>query len=387
MGLREFFQAVRHSPNVTWASFRIDPEHVLDEVGLAPETDRFVAERTYLELRLLQMHLRDRRDYWQDFRPLGSFAVELLYDGSRRSVPIVVGPDLLEKCTTVGGKTDGVEYTNIRLAGPYPYVGDDVELFAGLYRLEAGNWAKSALSLLEVIGQVFDPTRLSTFVSVSAPLVDTVQRFLGMSEVEARLVTLRQFSQPPDEVPNGWVAPATTLHPGYEVWLRLAEETVDAAAQNQFWVREGRLWTGKEGQPLVPFREADFLLLRTIALTGRGDFTTFGFHRDNWPQITEAIWNGQPEEAERHFRILATELAESKDITRPHRGALLVHYRNAMTEESEQYERVLAGSAQPFEGAGTSAAVDEISLQAVVIGAGQTPGDGSPSALLSMVGL
>lgn len=385
MKLREFFGAVSHSPSVGWPSFRIPADHIVDETGYPPETDHFAAGRTYLEVRLLQLHLQNQRDYWQGYRPVGSFAVELLYNGERQSVPFVVGPDLLSQVPHVN-TGDNIEYTNIRVAGPYPYSGDDVGLFAGLYRLESRNWAKGALSLLETVGRVFDPTLLSTFISISGPLVDGVQKFLGMQEVEARLANLRQLSQPPDDLPENRVVPATVLHPAYEVWLRVPDQQFGDQQRQRFWVKEGRLWEGDGRQQLTPYRDADFLLLRTVALTRRSDYERFSFHKQWWPKVVASIWNGHPDEAENSFHLLASSLAESQDIIYPHRHALLKNYRTRMGEERDQYEQAFADGSSHFT-SGAPKPIDDAELTAVVDAADPAVTDGTPESLLAAVGL
>jgi hypothetical protein len=196
MRLRDFVDVIRRREGATSTSFSIHPHRLLGS-GSTRDAPAFVPGQTYFEIRSSQMYLQYDREWWRTFNPLGSFLAEFLFAGAQRTVPFVVGPELLEGAFHV---KDGsrIEYQNIRVAGPYPYVGDELQLFAGLFRVETSNWANRALSLLETVAKAFDVTKLTSYITIAGPLVDGIQGLLGMEGVELRMGVDRAYTQPPD---------------------------------------------------------------------------------------------------------------------------------------------------------------------------------------------
>src|SRR4051794_32369251 len=120
MTLKGLLKAIGFSPTAVISTVSIAPTE-----GGGPELGaEFAPDATYIELRLTQMHLRDRREYWQEFIPLTSVLTELTFAGERQVIPFVVGPELLKGAQLFSG-SDEAEYLDHRLAGPYPYTGGD----------------------------------------------------------------------------------------------------------------------------------------------------------------------------------------------------------------------------------------------------------------------
>src|ERR1700684_4410385 len=94
MSLRTLFDTVTRTPSTSFTSFQIAGEHVLD-ADSADQAAGFIPEQTYFEIRLSQMHLQYRRENWREVTPLASLMTQFLYAGKRRTVPFVVGPELL----------------------------------------------------------------------------------------------------------------------------------------------------------------------------------------------------------------------------------------------------------------------------------------------------
>ena len=286
------------------------------------------------------MYLQYDREWWRTFVPLSSIMTEFIFAGRLRTVPFVVGPGLLEAAPHVT-KDSHVEYQNIRVAGPYPYAGDQLQLFAGLFRVETGNWATLALSLLEALAKAFDPTKLTSYLNIAAPLTDSLQGILGMQEVESRLGIERAYTQPTDEEPFG-VLPREALRPTFEVLLRVPSKDVTEIERRNFWVKDGRLFHGAAEGTLREFRDADFLLLHITPLAARDDYTTFDFHKNDWLKVEDHLANGREKEAWQRLRLLAANLSQCEDLTWPHRAALLAQYRSWFVERQQLYRSLLS---------------------------------------------
>lgn len=386
ISLKDFVDGILRKKNVRTAAFRIDPDRVLDGVD-GNDAERFVKEQTYFEIRLSQMYLRDAREYWREFVPLGSILTEFLYDGERRVVPTVVGPALL-KAVAEAKEDDRVEYLNTRVAGPYPYEGDDLTLFVGLFRIETTNWAAAALSMLETVAKVFDTTKLSASISVAGPLVEGVEGLLGMDEVEMRMGKRHAYESAADGGAVGAQVPETLLAPAYEVLINRAELYEDE--RRRFWVKNGRLHVGASKDKLSPYGDADFALYRLQPLTSRDDYTTFDFERIHWKKVENHIWEGRAEEAQKAFRLLAVNLVECPDIVRPHRNALLRMYKQRMEDELARADEILSnGGPLAFDEAAGPAVLGESDFRQAVlaVGAATSRRELAPEQILAEVGV
>ncbi|MCA9873495.1 MAG: hypothetical protein KC441_07570 [Anaerolineales bacterium] len=333
------------------ATLTIAEDHLLD--GYEEGVERFLRpQESYFEIRLKQMYLRNQREYWREFRPFSTFVTAFVHSGQKREMPFVIGPQQLgEQAAALGG--DAVEYRNLRVAGPFPYEGDDLQLFSALSRLTANDWAVQSLSLLETVAKAFDVSKITRYLEIAAPLVKGIESFLGMQDVELRMGMQQVYQQP---VGRGGLQPSA-LMARHEALLNLPDHRLDSAARQQFWVKDGELFFGSRAETAQPYREADFLLFEIRPLSDRGDFTTFDFHTVNWQDTQKAIWDGSEELARQKLRLTAAALAQCTDIVRPQRNALLRKYKTLFDEDLALYQTMFAES--------THRGADELRLKGV----------------------
>ena len=340
MDFTEVIDTILRKKNVRTANFRVHPDNVIHNPA-ANDAEHFTREETYFEIRLSQMYLRDGREYWREFLPLASILTEFQFNGKRRVVPTVVGPDLLKEAAQVKG-SDPVEYVNTRVAGPYPYEGDDLTLFVGLFRMVTTNWAARTLSLLESVAKVFDSTKLSSAISVADPLVEGVEGLLGMNEVEMRMGRREAYETASEEAETD--ASDGLLVPAYEVLLNRPE--VDDEERRRFSVEGGKLYfADRAGRG--PYDKTDFVLYRLQPLTRRDDYTTFEFHTVYWKKVENHIWENREAEARKAFQLLAVNLVECPDIVRPHRISLLRKYKQQLDDDLAEAKALFATGAPP----------------------------------------
>lgn len=382
MQLRNLLDRVAHSPSPAFTSFRI-PDGQVTDAGAVDQDTGFVPEETYFEVRLSQMHLQYGREYWRQFIPLASFMTQFQYAGTRQTVPFVVGPELLGGVAQLD-KRDHVEFRNVRVAGPYPYTGDDLELFVGLFRVVTSDWAGPALSLLESVTKAFDLSKLSSFVSVTQPLVSGVEGLFGMREVEARMATYRQLTPPADE--PGQRRYGDVLRPGFHLLVGEPADRFGDRDRQALRIADGMLWRRGDNGELAEFKDADFLLFQLVPLLSRPDYTTFDFHKVYWQKVVDHIWNDHEDAARQALRLLEANLAQCQDITTPHRYRLLRKYRKQFEEELAQYQ-ILDEEApgQGFEEAPRSD-LGEADLRAAVESSGGPAGSCQPEEMLVQLG-
>jgi hypothetical protein len=324
------------------ASFAIAPQRVLDE-QVEGEESFLKPQASYFEIRLKQMHLRDQREYWRTFRPFTTVVSSFLHAGKTEEVPFVVGPEMLGEAVKLQDG-DRVDYLNTRVAGPFPYEGDDLRLFVGLARMAVNDWAQQALAILETFAKAFDPSKLSVYLDVAGPLVSGVESFLGMQDVELRLGMVRDYQEPRG---RGGLKP-NSLQQRYQVELNVPDNELNQAAREKFWVKEGRLFYGSWEDTIRPYRDADFLLYQIQPLAERSDYTTFDFHRVYWQEVLKAIWDGNEKGAWQKLRLMAANLALCSDIVRPHRNLLLRMYRQQFDEELAIQQDMFSGAEVVF---------------------------------------
>lgn len=335
MNLIELWNSLIREKTFTTAAFRILPDRVL-RTDISRETSGFVPRATYFELRLSQMFLQYQREYWRDFIPMASMMTEFIFNGTRTTVPILIGPERLASAQQVA-RGDMVDYFNTRVAGPYPYQGDDISLFAGLFRIEVNNWAKRTLSLFETVAEAFDPTRLSSYINIARPLLTGLEGFLGMKEVEMRLGRQKSYMQQVDGAAPADNATTDVLQPAFEVHIRAESSQFSPAERRKFWVYENRLFYGDNENNIRPYSSADFMLMRFVPLATRNDFVTFDFHKIHWKKTEEFLAQGDEDSARQEFRLLAVGLARSEDIVDSQRRLLAEQYKKMYLEARETY--------------------------------------------------
>jgi hypothetical protein len=322
VGLVDLVRLARSKAAEPHTSVRI-PDGQVADATVSP-LPAFEPGGCYLEVRLAQMHLRDRREWWRSFLPLSSVVTEFQSGAERPTVPFVVGAATLGD--QVQGGPDYVELLNKRVAGPVPYTGDQVRIFAALYRTAYQNWAKQALSMLEGIAKQLDVTRLSSLLTVAPGVVAGLESVLGMEDVELRLGVDR------DLVPGGAEDGDGALRPG---WMVMFGPGAAPPPARQLWVRNDRLHLVDD-----EFRGRDFLLLHVRALRTRDDYHTFDFHRVQWARVQDRLWEFELDGAQTAFGAFTASLMQCADLTRDQRKNLWANYQLMYREDLEQVKQV-----------------------------------------------
>ena len=286
--------------------FRVPEDHVLDgnfaSVRIKPNAN-------YFQIRLAEMYLRDKREYWRDFNPLTLSVSDFLYDTRRQNIPFFVGNQLLQN---IRPYLDGqyVELRNTRILGPVPYVGDDVGLFVGLVRVQASDLATRFFNLLEKVVKAFDLTSLSRYLEIAKPLGEGLNSFLGMKENELRFGFRDVFTAEEGD--------AHCFRQGYLACVNCAE---NEQTPEFLWIKEGRLFTGTRDD-CRPAAEHDYCLVKIECLEQRSDYQVLPFYR-LWEDVRAVLLGRDTLKAQWKKIELLQALANSLDLTDEHRDALI----------------------------------------------------------------
>ena len=103
----------------------------------------------YFTIRVHEFFLAKSAEWWNSYDPLVLVTADFVYGTNRISVPSIIGPDLIKRIA--GSAKFGIVLNDIRVVGPYPYRGGDVDLSVSLYAIERQDYAVSLLNVIDRI--------------------------------------------------------------------------------------------------------------------------------------------------------------------------------------------------------------------------------------------
>ncbi len=337
MDFAKLFENILREPAKRNFYSPIPDENVMDE-GFSPQL--FEPEKSYFEIRLAEMFLKDQREYWREFIPLSIVVSDFIYGGSpdRQTVPFFAGNELLKEIRDYV-KGEHVELYNTRVAGPVPYMGSGLSLFVGLFRVQVNDLVRNLLNLVQTLVNSFNPAVLSTYMDIAKSLSSGLPALLGMKEVELRLGARDEFGTS--------VSDPRKFKDGYLVYINSPEATVDISTLR---VKDGRLHVISGTGSTRPFTDQDFCLMRITRLLEREDYTTLPFHR-LWKEAKDRVWRGEEEKGRRAFLDLLHQVAVSPDLTTGHQNSLIQAYVANFENELARYKTVAGIGVGPGRGA------------------------------------
>lgn len=322
--ITEIWNKATHSRSVIFPSFRIPDCRNLDN---NTETDPFKANEAYFEIRLSEQFLKDKREYWSEYNPLTIVLTEFIYDNDRKNFPFIIGPGLLNSIGQLDGD-ERIRYKNTRVVGPVPYVGDDITLFLGLFRVKTKDWSRQALGLLETVARVFDSSKLTSYINISAPLTEGIESFFEMGDqIQFRLGQRISFSDPVTNTIN-------CFSPGYFVIIRSEQSNID---QSKFWIKNDQLYYGTKKRNLKLYRDNDYLLYNITKNAVRNDYTTFDFHK-KFTDVQKLIWENNLDKAAEIFPGILLDIRSGTDLIDQQKNQLTVFYTTRFEEERSAFE-------------------------------------------------
>ncbi len=259
------------SPSQTPSRVIIPHNHV--DVGA--EGLPFQPLEHYFQVRINEMHLTNKRQWFSLFDPLVFVVSEFTYDKKMETVPFVVGPTMMEQF----GKQipTGMIFSDTRVAGLHPYRGGRINLSIVLCQLQRKNYAMELLHIVESLATVLDfSTVLSSYMKVAEVMLDGVESLLGLGSTVPLIALRKEFD--PDA--------GDRLEPTYFALIDMPASQLDPKA---LWVRDHQLFYGSSSAASTPFRSSDFVLYSIVQSSDRSDVTTLPFYPLYEQVIQEAM--------------------------------------------------------------------------------------------------
>lgn len=313
------------------AHFAISRDYIDKQLG-----PPFEPKKYYLQVRINEMFLAHEREWFAKYDPMVFAVGSYIYGKKLEASPYVIGPAMLEE---FGQQVPlGMIFENTPVSGLHPYQGGPLTLTIILSKVERENNADKLLQVVEGISGAIAPSAaFSTYLEIAGTVMDGVEAILGLDETKP-VVGYRTTINP--DVGD-------MLEPAY---FALIDEEEMQLERDWFWVRDSRLYYGKEQATAQPYRDNDFVLYSIAQGDSRHDEMTLPFYplwetaRDLAARPESHFWK----EAKAQFSTLLRSLLDSPDLTKPDSDRLTDEYY----QEIQQIRKkaALAASLTPGKG-------------------------------------
>ena len=301
--LSNLFNVLRHQP-MDRKLYSIIGKSQIDDGNFEPVAIQ--PNEDYFTLRLCEMYLTDIREYFRKFLPMAILISDFRYAGARHTVPFFLDNKMLGLESYLNGAY--VEYKNTRVAGPFPYVGDDVALFTGLFRLEASNLAINLFNLFQNLLNSLDPCGLSQYLTVTKTLGQKLPSILNMKECEFRLGARDVYTEN-KEAPN-------QFRQNYIAYVNCPEHTYKPG---ELFVKNDRLYSANT----PPVTNYDYCLMKIERADTRNDYTSFAFY-SLWKEANNLLIANQLERSKLKKIEFFQQINTCPDLTETHKEELII---------------------------------------------------------------
>ncbi|HEX5270987.1 MAG TPA: hypothetical protein VFW33_10885 [Gemmataceae bacterium] len=216
-----------------WKRVNLRPDHVDLGDGRKANDDPLVAGESYFRLWLVDMFLKNDRDWFHETHPAVYSVVRFKFGDQEEEVSHVAGQSLLKDLSAAdSARSLGLNY---ELTSLVPFNGGAIEFEGGLVALKGKDDVKSFLKVLGDFSRLLVIPQLSTALDmVGTPLVNGITELFDSTGAAPQLRLHDAWTSPDD--PN-----ANVLRAGYFAMVGAPDGAYDSA---KFWVKESRLRYG-----------------------------------------------------------------------------------------------------------------------------------------------
>ncbi len=285
--------------------------------------DRFVPERSYFSVRIAEMRLAEVGRYGIDFVPMCSCFLKFTYGASQRTVPFVVGIDMISAAL---GKVSPADAKNIRFEDLYivrnvPVKADNLQMYSALCRIADSGFARSLINLFADTASTFAGPVAGAAIKGRVDLTGRLATLLGADGVHTRF---------------GTVSGNALDVSGYRVHAGVAADALDG---DDLTIRGGQLVgrRRKDGS-ISTIDDCDYIVVAiehraTLVEADFGQVSILPFHQ-RWLECRARLLERDDAGAKAALTKLLVETAASPDVTEADRLGLIAAYRAAYEQWS-----------------------------------------------------
>ena len=265
----------------------------------------------YFQIRVNELFLKDKRNWYKQYAPMLFVVSEFSYSGEKKTVPFIVGPQMMDKFGQ--NLPDDMLFLNTTVAGVHPFRGGQITLSLILYQYEVGNYLEKMLKTLESTANIFNfATSFSTYMKIANVLFEGFESILGLQKLNPLTGLRVEMSQDADD-----------LYSGYFVLINSPEGSIDPS---HLWIKGNRLYFGKSASDSKPFRDADYTLYSILHDDSRSDISELPFF-PLWAEVVRDANDGAANNAEVNMSSFTQSLLSSPDLTFKHALLLVEEFR------------------------------------------------------------
>jgi len=289
--------------------FRQEASHFLYvpiPTGRVTYTDGRKAEDTqlqsgnhYFKLWLVQMFLRNDRDWFSSWHPAVHSAISFEFGNTSQVLTNVTGPSNLKDLKA--DHLDKFITLNQPLTSLLPFNGGTVSLDAGLLAMQGTSDVRDLIKAIGSVAGLLAVPQLSGALAVAGPLAETVGSLVGVTDGRLMVGINQTFST------TGGGAEAL-LRAGY---FAVLSATADDYAKDKFSVEADELKYDSKTLTGV-----NYLLFRIECRDTRDDWDELASIRDPYREALKMLQTGHVPEAEAYLRQSITASLSAPELTK-----------------------------------------------------------------------
>ena len=271
----------------------------------------------YLHMRLLAMRLGYGRRWSTTYHcSLSSYLRTVHYGGSHAEFIVTASPADLRGVTKE--TANRVVMGPLRLAGPVPYRGDDVEVEIGLFSIPAKDLAAPYLDLLESVGRAAGIGFIGPAMSLVGPLKDGVTALVGTGLADLQVGLSR------------------AVHPVCTGVFAALAASPEQLGDRGCVLRDTRLHWADD---LTPVTDISYIVYSIETTRERGDWSSLPGLREAYQDLIEAVRRDSVPEVKKRQAHFERVVRTSPDL-------LVEHATEIVDEVSRQVVVAMPGGGQ-----------------------------------------
>lgn len=272
MKFSDFWKKIAGTPATRITRITINPDNIEGEAEL---NGNFERREQYFMVKVNEMYLTKKREWFNGYEPIVFVVSEFIYDGEKREVPFVVGPSLL------GNKMelpDGFIFQDTTVAGLHPFAGGPFTISVVLAKFKSEKYLRKLLEVIESTAHTYTAgfaTMVSQYIKVATVVLDGIDNLTGSNDIDPIMGNRREYNS---EIGN--------FKPGYFAMINIDEDKI--GDENKFFVKDNRLHYGDSMATAKPYKENEYILYSILSLPKRSDVEALNFYKD-WSKLANNI--------------------------------------------------------------------------------------------------